>query len=126
MLLIQFLILSFIAFIIFRTITRFKKGTLTLPWLFFWLLLWFSIGVAVMFPEITAWFAHVVGVGRGVDAVIYLAIIFLYYLIFRIFLRLEKIEHDITLVIREISLNHALGSHQIADLKEKPDDVNVP
>jgi hypothetical protein len=107
MLLIQIFILAFVAFALWRTVGRFRAGELKLSALILWSLFWLALAVATVLPQSTSWLASVVGVGRGVDVVIYLAIIVLFYLVFRIFLRLEKIEHDITLVVRERGLRES-------------------
>ncbi len=104
MLLIQIFIIAFVAFALWRTVGRFRAGELRRSSLVLWSLFWVALAVAGLLPQSTSWFASFIGVGRGVDAVIYLAIIVLFYLVFRIFLRLERIEHDITLVVREIGL----------------------
>ncbi|MEA3248770.1 MAG: DUF2304 family protein [Patescibacteria group bacterium] len=104
MLLIQIFILGFVAFALWRTVGRFRAGELKRSALALWSVFWVALAVVTLLPHSTSWLASVVGVGRGVDVVIYLAIIVLFYLVFRIFLRLEKIEHDITLVVREMGL----------------------
>jgi hypothetical protein len=43
-------------------------------------------------------------VGRGVDLVIYISVLILFYLIFRTLVRLDKIEKDITKIVREVAL----------------------
>ncbi|KPJ85898.1 hypothetical protein AMJ57_01445 [Parcubacteria bacterium SG8_24] len=104
MLLIQVFIVAFAVFAVSRAVVRFREGLLGLAWLVFWALVWVGVAVVVSLPQTTTWFASLVGVGRGVDAVIYVAIVFLFYLVFRIFLRLEKLEHDISLLVREFGL----------------------
>ncbi len=106
---IQIFIVAFVLFAVSRTVARFRDGSLSLAWLVFWCVLWTAAGVAALLPRTTEWFARLIGVGRGVDAVIYASIIFLFYLVFRIFLRLEKIEHDITLVVRKGALGKLAG-----------------
>jgi len=107
MLTIQILIVAFVLFALSRTVSRFREGSLTLAWLILWSAIWTAVAVAALLPQTTSWFARLIGVGRGVDAVIYLSIIALFYLVFRIFLRLQKIDHDITLVVREIGLKRS-------------------
>jgi len=104
MLLIQIFILAFVVFALWRTVGRFRAGELRRSALVLWSVFWVALAVGAMLPQSTSWFASMLGVGRGVDAVIYLAIIVLFYLVFRIFLRLERLEHDITLVVREMGL----------------------
>ncbi len=107
MLAIQILIVAFVLFALSRTVSRFREGSLTVAWLVLWSAVWIAVAVAALLPQATSWFARLIGVGRGVDAVIYLSIIALFYLVFRIFLRLQKIDHDITLVVREIGLKRS-------------------
>jgi len=109
MLAIQIIIVAFVLFALSRTVSRFREGSLPLRWLVLWSAVWSAVAVAVILPQTTSWFARMLGVGRGVDAVIYLSIIFLFYLVFRVFLRLQKIDHDITLVVRELGLMKSAG-----------------
>jgi len=48
--------------------------------------------------------ATLTGVGRGVDVVIYVAIIILFYLLYRLYIKIENIEREITLIVREIAI----------------------
>ena len=104
MLAIQILIVAFVIFALSRTVVRFREGTLTSGWLILWSAVWVAVAVAAILPQTTSWFARLLGVGRGVDAVIYLSIIVLFYLVFRVFLRLQRLDHDITLVVRELGM----------------------
>jgi len=72
-------------------------------------------GFLVALPQATSWLAELVGVGRGVDVAIYLSVVILFYLTFRLFVRLEKIEHNITLLVREMELK----DRRPENLKEK-------
>lgn len=101
---IQILIIAFAAFAFVRTVGKFRAGELTRTALLLWGAFWVAVTVVTLLPDVTTWFARLIGVGRGVDAVIYFAIIFLYYFVFRIFLRLEKLDHDITLLVRKVSV----------------------
>jgi hypothetical protein len=106
MLLIQLLIIAFAGFAIWRTAARFREGALGRAALIGWLLFWLAVIIAVAQPRATSWFATLLGVGRGVDVAIYISIVVLFYLVFRIFLCLEKIEHEITLLVRKMGLDH--------------------
>lgn len=101
---IQVLIIAFAAFAFARVVGKFRAGELTRMALLLWGAFWVAVMVVTLLPDVTTWFARLIGVGRGVDAVIYFAIIFLYYFVFRIFLRLEKLDHDITVLVRKMSV----------------------
>ena len=109
---IQILIVAFAVFALSRAIARFRAGELGIKRLLLWLILWTAVAVAAILPQTTSWVAARLGVGRGVDAAIYLSLLFLFYLVFRIFLRLEKIEHDLTLVVREAGLKKSRDAEE--------------
>jgi hypothetical protein len=103
-LLIQVLLLLVLAAALVLTLRRLQQGALTRGPAFAWVALWLAGAAVVLQPDIAARFARFVGVGRGVDAVLYLAVALLFYLTLRIFLRLEQIERDITTLVRAQSL----------------------
>ncbi len=109
---IQLLIIAFALFAISRTVLRLRDGSVALGWGVFWLVFWGAVTVVTVLPQTASAFAALLGVGRGADAVMYLALVVLYYVVFRIFVRLEKIEHDITRLVRDRALS---------DLPEKED-----
>lgn len=71
---------------------------------FLWLALWTLGLIAVWFPELTTRFAHMVGVRRGVDAVLYIAIALLSYVVLRLYAALERQDQVITRVVSELAL----------------------
>ena len=101
---IQIFFLLFVIFALSRVILRFKDGEIHLGALIFWLIIWVGASVAVFYPEKTSHLAKVLGIGRGVDVIIYLALALLFYLVFRIHVLIENLETKFSQVIREISL----------------------
>lgn len=104
MLIIQFVILLFILFAISRTVLKFKERKIKLSWFIFWILFWLAVAVAVLLPDTTSFFARFVGITRGADLVIYVSIIVLFYLVFKILVKIESLEQEITKLVRKISL----------------------
>ena len=102
---VQILIAAFVLFALWRTVGRFRAGDVSWRWLALWLLMWLAIGLAALLPQTTEWFARLIGVGRGVDAVLYASVIFLFYVAFRLFLRLERLEQDISRIVQAIGLD---------------------
>lgn len=101
---IQILLTVFLFFALSRVLLRFKGGNLSLSSLIFWSL---SFGLAaffVVFPEITSEIARKLGIGRGVDAVIYASIIILFYLVFRLYVFMQDIRKEITDLVKKIAL----------------------
>lgn len=109
---IQFLIVALTLFIIIKTILSFKKRSISFKSLLFWGALWSVILTVFILPQTANYLAAILGLGRGADVAVYFSIILIFYLIFRIFVRLEKIESDITAIIGEIALSEKKQDEQ--------------
>jgi len=103
--LIQILILVFACFAITRTVLQFKQGALTIAWLLFWILFWISAGFVALLPQTADTLARIVGVGRGADVIVYLSLIAVFYLIFRLYVHIDSLENEITRLVRKLSLD---------------------
>lgn len=102
--LIQFLLLAVIAALLVAAWNRVRQGGLSRLSAIAWTLFWAAAALVVLRPEIASSFASALGVGRGADAVVYLAVVGLYWLVFRIFVRLDRLDRDITTLTRTLSL----------------------
>jgi small membrane protein len=101
---IQVVILIFIVFVISRVLLRFRAGDITSRELIVWLVFWLAVGAAVLLPQRTDVIAQWVGVERGADLMVYLSIIVLFFVLFKILVRMERIERDITKAVRNEAL----------------------
>lgn len=102
---IQVIIVALAAVVLGGAIRRFSRREISLRRLAAWVVLWLAAAVVVLVPQTSERLAALLGVGRGVDVVIYLSIALLFYLQYRLFARLDKIERDITKIVREQALN---------------------
>jgi len=102
--LLEIIVVVFAAFAISRSFLRYRAGSESLLEFLLWIFIWASVIVVVIFPEITAKPAQFFGIGRGIDLLIYGALIFLTYSVYRIYAKIEKVEQDITKLTREIAL----------------------
>lgn len=105
--LIQILLILFFCFAIFKSVMRWKRGELKLTQAFGWWIFWLIAGVVVVVPNSTYYFARLLGIGRGADLVVYLALALLSYLVFRQSVRMEKINRQITQLARKVALDEA-------------------
>ena len=103
--LIQIFIIVFALFALSRTIWQFKNGALTFVWLFFWMLFWLAVGFVAILPQTADMVAKLVGVGRGADVVIYASLLALFYLIFRVYVKIEHVEREVTGLVRKLALD---------------------
>ena len=121
MLVIQIIILLFILFALSRVVLRYKDSAITRKEFFFWALFWLVAGTAVLLPQTTSIAASFVGIGRGVDLAIYVALILVFYILFRIFVRLEQMERNITKLVRKMGMEEAKEGLQKEIGNEKSD-----
>lgn len=70
----------------------------------FYLLFWTAVLLAIIFPEETNKIARFFNITRGADFFIYVSIMAIFYLLFRFYERLEKIEKNITEIVKHIAL----------------------
>ena len=101
---IKIILILFILFAVIKVAMRYKDKNISLQEFILWTIFWFITAFLVLFPDITSYAANLVGVGRGVDLVIYLAILILFYLMFRALVKLDKVEKEVTKVVRKVAL----------------------
>jgi hypothetical protein len=76
----------------------------------FWTMVWIGTAAIITFPDATSFLAHVAGIGRGADLIIYTSLLINFYLILRIHLRLARLEQEITELVRAIALERLTES----------------
>ena len=103
----RLLLSLFLLFAISRAVLRRKEGTISLGTFFFWTAIWVLATVGIIRPDFTTYLAKNLGIGRGADVVVYASIMILFYLLFRTHIMIENLRHEITQVIRELSLKEA-------------------
>jgi len=101
---IQIVAILFVLFAYSRVILRFKDNKITVKEFIFWSIIWISIIVMAAIPKIAGWFSVLFGIRRPVDLGIYLSIIILFYLIFRIYIKLESLESNLTKITRNVAI----------------------
>ena len=104
MALIQVILVIFFLTAVYKVFLRFKKIEINLIDLFVWDIFWALGIVFVIWPNLSAKFAKFLGVGRGVDLIVYLSIAIIFFIIFKIVVKIEKINREITLLVRKDAL----------------------
>ena len=69
--------------------------------------LWIAVGVAVVYPQITAIVARKLGIGRGADLVSYCAVVLMLVGFSMIYVRLRRLRRELTLLVRELAIRDA-------------------
>jgi len=105
MYLIQILLILFFIFALVKVSVRYKKGELKIGVFIGWTLFWIIAGIVAIIPNSTSYFAGLVGVGRGADLVVYLSLALIFFMIFRLYIRIENQEKNITKIVRKDALS---------------------
>ena len=95
----QGILIALVSLISFRLLFQLRRKRITLMAFLLWMVLWGGAVVITIWPNITSEIAQSVGIGRGVDLVIYLSVISLFYLIFRLYSKIYVLQKDITTLI---------------------------
>jgi len=104
MLLIQLFLAAFFLFAIGKVVGRYRAREISLRATFFWVIFWIVAGFIVMLPDSTMYAAKILGVGRGVDLVVYLSLAFVFFALFRLMVKNEQMRREITKLTREVAL----------------------
>lgn len=105
---IQYIVTGIITVILIQLIVRVIKDRTQFFKLLFWGMFWGIALVFIWLPTNTIdKLGQLFGVGRGIDVLVYLSIIFLFYYIFRQNDKVNKLEKQITKLVRELAKQNA-------------------
>jgi hypothetical protein len=102
--LIKILLTLFVVFAWSRALLRFRDKAINFKEFGFWSLVWIATLVMVYLPGKATVLANLLGVGRGFDAMVFIAIVALFYAVYRLYVKSNEAEQEMTRLIREISL----------------------
>lgn len=97
----------FALFALSRVFLRVKDGEISRREGLFWGVIWVLVLVLVYAHRSLNILKSVIDTRRPVDVVIYLSIMLLSYLVFRIYVKLDHVEQEITAVVRQETLQKA-------------------
>lgn len=98
------LVSLFVLFAVSRVWLRYRDGAIGVLGTIVWTTLWLGVIGFVWWPKITDMLAQKIGIGRGADALVYFSVVALFYGIFRLYVKMEFMEREITSLVREIAL----------------------
>ena len=88
---------------------RYKREGISLRRTLVWTLPWLGLGVVMLSPSLADRTAILLGLetATGIDLMAYVAVGVAFYLLFRIFVRLDRAERDLTALTRQLALRDA-------------------
>lgn len=101
----QIFALLIITFFVTRVIRQKRKNQITKNETILWLSFWLLAALAVIFIKTIDKVVAAMGFsGSGINFMIYIAVMILFYLVFKMRLKIVKLEKNITDITREIAL----------------------
>jgi len=97
----QLILGLFILLILAGIVQRYRGGLLSIRAALLWGVVWIGAGVALLFPETTTIVANHLGIGRGTDFVFYLGFALMFFLLFRMQLKIEQLSREVTASVRQ-------------------------
>jgi hypothetical protein len=104
--LVQFLVLLFALFAWSRALLRLRDKDISVGEFGFWTIIWMGTIFLALFPEILDKLSKVLGTDY-VNLILYSSIILLFYMIFRIYVKIDSHSKEITRLVREIAITNA-------------------
>ncbi|HME87540.1 MAG TPA: DUF2304 family protein [Candidatus Nanoarchaeia archaeon] len=101
---IQVLLIAFVLFALSRAYLRYKEGQIKTGEFAFWIIIWVTAIIAISVPRTVGVLSQTFGIGRPADLIVYVAVTLLFYLIFRMYVALDRVEEKITKVVREVAI----------------------
>ncbi len=103
----QIIALIVIAFFLGRLFWQKHKQQLAKTEMIFWLIFWVIAATAIIFIK---WIDEfIAGLGfssKGIDVLFYIGVILLFYLVFKVRLKIENIEKNLTKITKEMAINN--------------------
>lgn len=102
----QIIALVFILFFLIRLIQQKKNQDLKQNEFILWLSFWLTGALAIIFiKQLDKFVANLGFSGAGINFLLYLSLFTLFYLVFKLRLKIAKLDSQITKIVREITLN---------------------
>jgi len=101
----QIIVSIFVILMVWRLVKKFKQNYLKISEFLSWLLIWLIVLVVFWLPQTTSYIAGIFGIGRGADLAIYISALILFYLVFKLYLKIDKQQREITKIVRHLALS---------------------
>ncbi len=89
-----------------RVINRYRAKDLSKRGAGLWIAFWLSAFAVILVPQDAIYsVAQLVGVGRGSDLVVYGALVLTFFIVFRLMVKQERLNRQLTELTRQIALN---------------------
>lgn len=96
-----------------RTVRQYKAREVSRYWLGLMLVVWTGVALVAILPQWTDIVASAVGVGRGADLLVYVAIIVLLWSHYRLMVRQHAMSQELTALVRHQAIEEGKRAHSL-------------
>lgn len=101
-----FPVIALIAIIWF--ITRYLKGKNSFFTVLLWSMFWIVVSLFAIFPEVSMTFARIFGITRGLDFIIILVFVILFYTVLKLYFIVDDMQNNLNKVVKELALKNEI------------------
>ncbi len=101
-----FPIISIIAIVWFAL--RYVKGKNSAMTTLLWTIFWIIVAIFSLFPNLSNQFAKLVGITRGLDFIIILVFIILFYTVLRLYFIVDKMQNDLNTIVKQVAIENEI------------------
>lgn len=83
---------------------RYRKHSASIQELLLWTFVWVGIVAVVFVPNKTNLLAHLIGMGRGFDALVFVCMLGVFYALYKVTAKLKQVETELTQLVSELAL----------------------
>ena len=102
-----FPIISAIAIVWF--VLRYMKGKNSFVTFILWSVFWLFVSIFALFPQLSTSFASFFGITRGLDFIIILVFVILFYTTLRMYFIVDKMQGDLNRIVKEVAIQNEIA-----------------
>lgn len=95
-------------FAILWFVLRYMKGKNTFITFILWSVFWIMVSVFSLFPHLSNSFASAFGITRGLDFIIILVFVILFYTSLRLYFIVDKMQNDLNTIVKQVALQNEI------------------
>lgn len=73
-----------------------------------WTIFWIIVAIFSLFPNLSNSFARMVGITRGLDFIIILVFIILFYTVLRLYFIVDKMQNDMNTIVKQVAIQNEI------------------
>jgi hypothetical protein len=109
MIALKIIFFAIVSYFFWTLLVNFQKRKIMFISFLFWMGIWSISLIFVLWPNSSDYFAHSLGIGRGIDAAFFFSIVLLFALSFKLYFTIGKLDKTIT----ELAKNTSQKFHEI-------------